>query len=539
MAGASTSLHIKGSESVSKAARDAAGGIEGLKNKVKAATQPMNDFSQTARMLLTGGGLVMGAREIVKSLADCEAAFIKLNPEMERARGSAKEFGEAWTSIKAAAGGIVSAVLSPFRAILIDVIDGITQFKAKAEELKRMQAATADYRNKVLLSAADYAKKQIEDLKKDLDDAKVDLARYTQLLGPQGKILSTLQKGGEERRITAAQETYDETKRLQEEANQRIQELNDEIEKLNQTIKKDEEMKSSGVEAAKNAEIWEKHLEWLAAHEMITREQAMEQGIALLRANLNTVVEEVVESIPPATTEPPAEGGGGQQYSAAAEDPQAGLLAGLTQLATEIRSINALINWTRVIADGFIKIIAPVADQILSPLIGILYTMGMTIGQLLVPVLNILAPVVQMLAESFVWFYNSVILPVGNFIIDMFTVVGNIFIAFANAVSDVIKFVTFGAVNLGHMAETPLGSNHLQAISLEGLTTTGAGYLGEEAGGGYGSSTTVQQVPDIYVYITVEGNVIGAGGPVEVGRQMVDAIKAYLGTGARVEFLQN
>jgi hypothetical protein len=40
------------------------------------------------------------------------------------------------------------------------------------------------------------------------------------------------------------------------------------------------------------------------------------------------------------------------------------------------------------------------------------------------------------------------------------------------------------------------------------------------------------------VYLTIEGSVIGAGGPVQVGREMVGAIEAYLGTGARVRFLE-
>jgi len=54
----------------------------------------------------------------------------------------------------------------------------------------------------------------------------------------------------------------------------------------------------------------------------------------------------------------------------------------------------------------------------------------------------------------------------------------------------------------------------------------------------YGGETTVQRVPDIYVYQTFEGPVIGEGGLVEVGEVVVDAIGAWLGTGARVEWLE-
>jgi hypothetical protein len=57
-----------------------------------------------------------------------------------------------------------------------------------------------------------------------------------------------------------------------------------------------------------------------------------------------------------------------------------------------------------------------------------------------------------------------------------------------------------------------------------------------QPGGGYtsGSNTTVMQVPDIYVYLTVEGNVIGAGGVREVGEYTARALEAYAGIGGRI-----
>ncbi|MBN2536262.1 MAG: hypothetical protein JXB88_25495 [Spirochaetales bacterium] len=50
----------------------------------------------------------------------------------------------------------------------------------------------------------------------------------------------------------------------------------------------------------------------------------------------------------------------------------------------------------------------------------------------------------------------------------------------------------------------------------------------------YGGNVSVQQAPDIYIYQTFEGNIIGAGGMVEVGEFVVEAIREYVGAGGQV-----
>jgi len=54
----------------------------------------------------------------------------------------------------------------------------------------------------------------------------------------------------------------------------------------------------------------------------------------------------------------------------------------------------------------------------------------------------------------------------------------------------------------------------------------------------HGGNVSIQQAPDIYIYQTYSGNIIGAGGMEEVGRFVVDAIQEYVGTGGKVEFYE-
>lgn len=54
----------------------------------------------------------------------------------------------------------------------------------------------------------------------------------------------------------------------------------------------------------------------------------------------------------------------------------------------------------------------------------------------------------------------------------------------------------------------------------------------------YGGNVSVQQAPDIYIYQTFTGNIIGSGGMVEVGEFVVEAIRDYVGAGGKVEFIE-
>jgi hypothetical protein len=49
-----------------------------------------------------------------------------------------------------------------------------------------------------------------------------------------------------------------------------------------------------------------------------------------------------------------------------------------------------------------------------------------------------------------------------------------------------------------------------------------------------GSRTTIEHQPDIYLYLTIEGSVYGAGGPKVVGEEMARALEAYAGIGGRI-----
>jgi len=87
------------------------------------------------------------------------------------------------------------------------------------------------------------------------------------------------------------------------------------------------------------------------------------------------------------------------------------------------------------------------------------------------------------------------------------------------------------------------GVLHAYAQSLNPTTTANPVTIPAVAGGGAGgtggtgytgSQTTVQQAPDIYIYITVQGSVYGPGGLQQVGGELAEALKEFAGIGGRI-----
>jgi len=93
------------------------------------------------------------------------------------------------------------------------------------------------------------------------------------------------------------------------------------------------------------------------------------------------------------------------------------------------------------------------------------------------------------------------------------------------------------AKNAEYFEYTSRDPNALPEISYGDLLTAGGSAItdaGSSYGGTSGSRTTIEHQPDIYLYLTIEGSVYGAGGPKVVGEEMARALEAYAGIGGRI-----
>ena len=207
------------------------------------------------------------------------------------------------------------------------------------------------------------------------------------------------------------------------------------------------------------------------------------------------------------------------------------------------------------VMDGVMSVLGPSIDMVLDPLISMLRAVGEVIGALLIPVFQAIQPVIDMLVDKFVWLYNNALVPVGNILILLMTVINWVSDQMRTAIHNVIEFILhpFNENNRDNWEydtwkefkkQANYFSNKLEKIVREDLESGGKFDYDDDSGAGtggdsvYGGSMTVQRVPDIYVYNTYNGVFIGEGGKADMGQFMVECIQEYVGGGGTVEFAE-
>jgi len=209
------------------------------------------------------------------------------------------------------------------------------------------------------------------------------------------------------------------------------------------------------------------------------------------------------------------------------------LLAALSDVTGSLNDLDAILDPIGTIFAGMMEVLQPAIDSILKPIVNILKILGATIGQILLPVFEAVGVVVEKLGEAFVWLYNKVIKPVGNFLIEGFNSIVNGILRAVNGIINAINWA-FGwlGVKISKVALRDADQGKLADISMSQVMagTSSSAYSGSAPG----SSTSVQQL-NINVYQYFQGNVIGDGGMESVGEFTINALRAYAGAGGNVQ----
>lgn len=214
-----------------------------------------------------------------------------------------------------------------------------------------------------------------------------------------------------------------------------------------------------------------------------------------------------------------------------------GVVNQIVPFITSLSSVNQILNPLQTIMASMFETLAPVIDTVLAPVVGALKLVGQLLGGMLAPVIQLLTPAIEFLAEIFIWLYNKVFLPAGNGLITVFNLVYNGIVAVLNGIAIAVNAVLgWAGVNMRTYEYKALNQGHMAEIDIGTLYETGTnGNAGTSyTGGGTGSNTSVQSV-NITIYQTFQGNVVGAGGMEAVGEYVVDALRAYSGVGGAVQ----
>lgn len=183
-----------------------------------------------------------------------------------------------------------------------------------------------------------------------------------------------------------------------------------------------------------------------------------------------------------------------------------GLLGAVMPLITSLSSVQALMNPLSTILNAMMTILAPLINSMLQPLVGILVILGQTIGKLLVPVIEMLAPAIKLLGQVFLFLYNYIILPIVNFTMIIFNGIYNLIAGIWNFIANTLNSINiFGwhPFSLSTMSTRSWNQGFLTPISETDLSTAGATVTNSGTGAGGGTAASYTQAPDIYITVYV------------------------------------
>lgn len=115
-----------------------------------------------------------------------------------------------------------------------------------------------------------------------------------------------------------------------------------------------------------------------------------------------------------------------------------------------LENLKAVLNPIQTIIDGIFSILGPAINRVLAPLAGMLNIIGQMIGSLLLPVLGPVQIAVEALGKVFVWLYNSIFVPVHNWMQKLFNKIYNGFAKFVNGIISLVNKIPF--VDIGKIA---------------------------------------------------------------------------------------
>jgi len=208
----------------------------------------------------------------------------------------------------------------------------------------------------------------------------------------------------------------------------------------------------------------------------------------------------------------------------------------LLPLITSVSSLSMIMDPLGIILQGIMEVLAPVINELLAPILGILKIIGNQIGQFLIPIVKFLVPVIETVANALVWLSNNILVPIGNSIYASIMVVVNGLLNFADLVKSVIDNwykpweIRGGSrstnwmdlYNSGPMKGTSLEDAYKKGNEMVGAT---AGTVG---GGTSGSAASYQQQRDITVNVTINTDaLVGTDGirafSLMIGRELKSA----------------
>jgi len=528
-------------------------GVKSAQAGLKNLEGSMKDINKIAATLMGAGaiaGVTMALRKLYQGASEAEQAFAKLHPETQKAKGSLEDWNRAMANLKAEGGRIVSEVMTPLRALFLDIIDPIG---SATRELSAMNAELGKLGDKYTSGATKYftsmkdAQTELTKATREHNRAQQELAETmrnrTRMQGAKPDLYAQLPG------MSAGDSfAYQETKLMQWQQSMDIidrqaEELRAIIGKTSYLMTEIPKWIKENTKAASNIPV-------------VVAETVKRLDYSMLQ---NAAVGEVMASRPPAWLA----GFGGAGYGQAPKgetdwfmeqranalgaasdernpvDTISQLMQALGVLGGTFSSVAMIMQPMQIVFQAMLDVLTPVMDSVIAPLIGALSIVGQALGQVLAPILIALSPIIEAISKGFVWLYNNIIVPIGNGIWALFTNIGNTIkwvvdkiVALGTTIWYIVSFQwgKLGSVSWGDALPQRVTAQEgpLSQIGVGDLSAAGTTYQTSQ-----GSSASYSQARPITVNVVVNTDVITgeSGGFRELAIKMQGEIEAVLALG--------
>mgnify|MGYP000988683138 CR=1 FL=1 len=201
------------------------------------------------------------------------------------------------------------------------------------------------------------------------------------------------------------------------------------------------------------------------------------------------------------------------------------LVKAFITLFSKIESVNEILNWAEtVIKHVFMLIDQPLKD-VLKPVLDALFVLAAILAGLLLPILQVLAPVIKIIADGLILLFNYAIRPLANGIIfvlnTIMALIGYIWNGIAAAINAALGWA---GVRLGYMNIPQPNSNFIAPIN---PADYGGGGTTEQTNGSQwsGAAASYSGGKEVNVYISFAQSFVN-GDARQIALMLRDEIKA-------------
>jgi len=177
-------------------------------------------------------------------------------------------------------------------------------------------------------------------------------------------------------------------------------------------------------------------------------------------------------------------------------------IGNLVEATLQLSTVSAVFNYVGTIVSGVMDIIGNLINSALEPIAYVLTILGKTIGAILVPIIQILAPIIKAVADAFIWQYNKAIVPFTNAIIFVLNTIKTMVAYIWNGIASAINHALgWAGLHVGYMsAPASLSEGFIQPIA---YSTGETGTTGQTSTyGGAAASYSGNKEVNIYINFT-------------------------------------